>query len=463
MISLYKVYYLFFVLGWFFFPFNDFKGFSFLGEFKNEAGSYFFLVGFFILILEFFINGKISIPYKSKIFQILIIFFIWCIITILLNIVQVNNSFFKHTTGFSRFMRQFISLFISAFAFLIFFWNVIKNWTSSEILFKTRKVFLVCFLFVFTYGILETLIVFFKIGSLRPVLALFDYFPFLDVNYGNNQRISSVTYEAPSLGNYLITTSGWMFSFIFTEKNKYRFLPTFMVVFLAFFSGSRTALINITLQLLILILVLYSMKEYRKLLKQFFRGIVVFSTFLLIINGPSIVREFEKKIQSLDFAKNLKKDLSNKSRFGMQYASIQVFLEHPIVGVGFGQETYYKRFHYPEWATRDNYEFKYIYQNTSIKSFPTAYNLFTRLLAETGIIGFLIFGFLIYQCISKSRFLYINTIEEDKIISLILLISFCGLSLNWMQTDFFRQYGFWLCVVILIKILNNKNFKLKFS
>ncbi len=457
MISLYKIYYLFFVLGWFFFPFNDFEGFSFLGEFKNEAGAYFFLLGFFILMIEFFINGKISLPHKNKISQILILFFIWCIITIFLNIIQVNNSYFKHTSGFSRFIRQFISLFITAFAFVIFFWNIIKNWTSFEILFKIRKVFLVCFLFVFIYGFLETLIVFFNIGTLRSIIKIFDYFPFLDVNYGANQRISSVTYEAPSLGNYLITVSGWMFSYIFTEKNRYRFFPTIMVVFLTFFSGSRTALINITLQLSILFFVMYKMPQYKLLVKNIFNLTIFLSLSLLIINGPRVIKAVDKKIESLNFAKNFKKDLSNKSRFGMQYASIQVFLEHPIVGVGFGQETYYKRFHYPEWATRNNYEFKYIYQNTSIKSFPTAYNLFTRLLAETGLVGFFIFLYLIYLCISKSRKLFMIFNDEDKILPLILLISFSGLSLNWMQTDFFRQYGFWLCLVILIKILKNNN------
>jgi O-antigen ligase len=140
----------------------------------------------------------------------------------------------------------------------------------------------------------------------------------------------------------------------------------------------------------------------------------------------------------------------------MQYASLQVFKEHPLIGVGFGQETYYKRFYYPAWAKKNNWEFKVMYENKNFKSFPTAYNLYTRLLAETGIIGVFIFVTLIYLCISKSKVLWKNGISEEKWLGLILLISFTGLGLNWLQTDFFRQHGFWLCMVILIKILHTK-------
>ena len=141
----------------------------------------------------------------------------------------------------------------------------------------------------------------------------------------------------------------------------------------------------------------------------------------------------------------------------MQYASIQVFKEHPIVGVGFGQETYYKRFHYPLWATKDNFEFTLHYENKNERSFPTSYNIYTRLLAETGIIGVLIFGYFIYLCISNARSVWKNSQDEKKILSFILMLSFIGFSLNWLQTDFFRQYGYWLCMVILIKLMTHTN------
>lgn len=452
MISLKQLYITLFIIGWFFFPFNDFEGIPALGEFKSEAGSFFFMGGFIVLLIYAMKTGKISIPYKSPIFKILGLFLLWCIITVALNFDTVNTNYFKHTGGVYRFIRQYISILISCLIFVIFYWNVIINWTAAEILYKIRKVFLISLIFVFCYGFVETLIVVFHLNAFKYILAIADYFPFLDDNYQDN-RISSVAYEAPSLGNFLITVSGWMLSYIFTEKSKYRFIPLLMILFLMFFSGSRTAMINITLQFMILFTVMFSMPQYRRAVINVIKYSIVIISVTLIVNGNKVVRAVNEKVESLNFSKNLKNNISNQSRFGMQYASLEVFKENPIVGVGFGQETYHKRFHYPGWAKKNNWEFKGIYQNNSITSFPTAYNLYTRLLAETGIIGIVIFISLIYMCFSKSIYLFRNSNSEEKTLAFILIISFTGLSLNWFQTDFFRQHGFWLCMVILIRLL----------
>ena len=453
--SLKKTYVTLFLIGWFFFPFNDYKGFPLLGEFKNETGAFFFMAGFIILLIDVVSKGKISIPYKSKIFQILLLFFIWCLLTIVFNFPQVTQSYFKHTSGVERFIRQYFSLLLSAFVFVILYWNVIKDFKTVEILNKIRKVFLACLIFAFIYGLLETAIVVFGFNFIRPILSLFDYFPFLDVNYPPGGRISSIAYESPSLGNYLITISGWMFSYVLTSKSRYRFIPLLMVLFLTFFSGSRTALINVSIQLLIFSFVLFSFQEYRQTILNLVKYSFLITIVFLVINGEKIIKEFDKKLESLDFSGNLTTSISNQTRFGMQYASLQVFKEHPIIGVGFGQETYYKRFHYPAWAKKNNWEFELLYENNKVKSYPTAYNMYTRLLAETGIIGVSIFLMLIYLSILRSKYIWKNGKDEQKTMGLILLISFVGMSLNWLQTDFFRQHGFWLCLVILIKILND--------
>ena len=451
-VSLRQIYTLLFLVGWFFFPFNDFEGVEAFGEFKNEAGAFFFMAGFFVLAIEVLFSGKFAIPYNNRIFQILVLFFGWCFLTVVLNYATVSENYFKHTGGVYRFIRQYVSLLIPSFLLLIFYFNVIKTWTVNEILIKIRKVLLISLVFVFTYGFIETLIVVFHINPFRNILALFDYFPFLDVHYLPGGRISSVAYESPSLGNYLITVSGWMFSYILTSKNRYRFIPTLMILFLTFFSGSRTALINIGIQVIILLSILFAMPEYRKNVVKGFKFGFIAIGFLLIINGDKIIRAVDEKVESLNFSKNLKNNISNQSRFGMQYASLQVFKENPIIGVGYGQETYHKRFHYPGWAKRNNWEFPVMYQNTSVKSFPTAYNMYTRLLAETGIIGVFIFLFFIYSCIKKSIYLFRNKDLNYKVLGFILLLSFTGLSLNWLQTDFFRQHGFWLCLAILMTI-----------
>jgi O-antigen ligase len=154
----------------------------------------------------------------------------------------------------------------------------------------------------------------------------------------------------------------------------------------------------------------------------------------------------------LDFVGNLTKNVSNQSRFGIQYSSIQVFKRNPIVGVGFGQQSYTGRYLYPSWAVKNNWEFEQIYQNSKERSFPPGYNLYTRLLAETGIIGIFIFLFLIYTTFKQTKRLIRGGDYETKTIGVILLITFIGLYINWMQIDTFRVYVFWLSLCILMKL-----------
>lgn len=455
--TLRDVYTVLFIVGLFFIPFNDFDGLSFLGEYKNEAATYFFLLGFTALGIETLFKGRINIPYKSIIFQLIFIFVLWTIIATLFNLPTIIDSFYKQTSGLSRFARQFLSLIISVFVFFTLYWNVVRGLSFEQILRLIRKTFLFSFIFVFVYGIIESAIVIFGLSQLLPILNLFEIFPFVNVSLNDIGRISSVTYEVPSLGNYLITISAWMFSYVATEKSKWRYIPMLMVLLLMFLSGSRTALINVSLQLIVFFVALYFKKEYREDITKLFLATSILIGILFTFYSQPIISTFQEKIESLDPTKKTAHDLSNRTRFGMQYASLQVFKKNPIVGVGLGQETYHKIYEYPFWATYGNWEFKYRYRNQKLKSFPSAYNIYTRLLAETGIIGFGIFASLLFICLNRSRILWIKSSDPVVAnIALILLVSFVGLFVNWFQTDFFRQYGVWMSMAILIKLWQNR-------
>ena len=92
------------------------------------------------------------------------------------------------------------------------------------------------------------------------------------------------------------------------------------------------------------------------------------------------------------------------------------------------------------------------YKNTTEPSFPPGYNIYTRILAETGIVGFLIILIIIYLTIKTTKTLVRNSTDEKQILSYVLLISFSGLFVNWMQIDTFRMYGIWISLAILIRL-----------
>ena len=448
-----------FFAGLFFFPFNEYEGIPALGEFRNEAGALFFFAGFVMVLIASLYTKKLPVPFGSPIFRVIFLFLGWCIISSLINLPTISENFFKQTTGINRFVRQYVSLLISTVIFFIFYWNVIVKMSIPEILHSIRKVLLISLIVASIYGFLEIMVSYFQVFVLLPVLQLFDYFPFLEVFLHPNGRISSISYEPPSFAIYLITIAGWMFSYVLTEKGLWKFMPTVAVLVLTFFSGSRTALLLVFFQLFIFSIILYRKNEFRKYIVYATAFILTITALLLVYNGQRIYYAIEEKVETLDFQSNLKNNVSNQSRFGMQLASLRVFRDNPVTGVGYGQQSYHSRFHYPRWAIKKNYEFEIWYLNKREPSFPPGYNLYTRLLAETGIIGLGLILYFIYLVIATTNKIIRNTTGDAQILAYILLISFAGLFVNWLQIDSFRIYGVWISLAILIKLSQTASFQ----
>lgn len=445
-----------FILGLFFLPFNEYEGISVLGEYKSEAAALFFLFSFILICYYSAYTHKVYLPYKNKIFVVLIIFLVFCFVSIILNFYNIIGFNFKQTSGITRFIRQYFSTLLSTLVFFQVYWFILKEKSIKEITFFIRKIFFISFLFVSFYGIIETLISYFGFYFLNPILDLFNYFPFIEVNYHAEGRISSVSYEPPFLAIYLITVAGWMFSYILTSSSKLRYIPTLLILILTFFSGSRTAFIVITLQLIIFLFYLYTYYGYKEriLVSLKYFSLIVF--FVGIFAGIKFNKAIEEKVDSLDFIGNIKSNVSNRSRLGIQYTSLLIFIKNPIFGVGFGQQAFVARKLYPAWVTRDNYEFEIWYSNQREKSFPPGYNLYIRLLAELGIVGFMIFVYFQFLMLKEAKRLSRFKNKDFQILGIILIVTTIGLFINWMQIDTFRIYGVWISLAILIKTTSYK-------
>lgn len=458
MLSLRDIYTWLIVAGIFIIPFNSFKEpIPFMGEFSREPAIIFFIPALLFYLLECFLKGVISFPKRSYVLSLLLLFLLWCIVCTLLNADHLFDKRLKHIFGIERFIRQIISFALSFVVFLMLY-GVFCRLTSSQILRIVRKTFSASFAVVCLYSSLEFLIIYAHISWLKPVIDLFDYFPFIDVYVDTAKgRMSSVTYEPPFLAMYLITVAGWMFSYILTSKSTWRFLPGLLVIALAFFSDSRTALAVIFIQALVFGVI--AVKESTIKRVYVVRGVasaICLVTLAFVLN-EGLRDSFSDKVDSLNFKKNLKESVSNKSRLGAQVASLEVFKQNPIIGVGFGQSSYHLRPFYPKWATRNNYEFKLFYFNSQVRDFPPNYNMYTRLLAETGIIGFIIFASFLLLILGSLTKGYLQTVafNDTKLLNVILLVSFIGFMMNWIQFDTFRIFGFWICLAILMPRNNN--------
>ena len=242
---------LMFSLGIFFIPFNSWSGLSFMGEFYRDSCIIFFIFSFFFIIT----SGSFKIPLSNLIFQLLIVFILWCLLSFMFNINNALDYKFKQTTGFVRFIRQYGSLIIASAFIPLTFYNVLEKFDFNFLLKLIRKTILASLIIVLIYSVIEVLIVKFNMIYLKKsLLNLFDYFPFTEAKIDLRlKRISSVSFEPPALGTYLLSISAWMFSYVLTETKKWKYLPTIAVLFLAYISGSRAAFFIVLVQLIIAI------------------------------------------------------------------------------------------------------------------------------------------------------------------------------------------------------------------
>ena len=410
--------------GIFFLPFNSWNGISILGEYYRDSCVLFFLLAFFILLFK----KKIKLPLHSPIFYSLIVFLVWAAATTALNFETVTDNYFKQTSGVIRFLRQYFSLILAAFILPITFYNSFLNIDSKRIIYLIRKAIYYSFVIVIVYAIIELLVVKFNLINLKkPVLNLFDYFPFVEAKTDLRlKRISSVTFEPPALGTYLITIFAWMCSYIITSKSYFRFLPALLVIVLAFISGSRAAFFIIVVQAFIFVFAISQSFQYNKI----FSKIVLISAAAITIGflafAPKILNYVDNEIQSFKLNDN-DHSLSNKSRFGIQYAMYKVFLDNPVIGAGYGQQAFEARSKYPPWAKRNNWEFRLKYLNQNNKRFPPGYNLYLRLAAETGALGLL--SFLLFMCFI-SIWCYNNLFKQKNLLAIIVFVSMAGFMLN---------------------------------
>jgi O-antigen ligase len=448
-----KTYLFIFLLGVFFLPFNSEvpEFMSFLGEYSGDSAPIFFLFAFFILFASDLLRGKMSLPISHPIYQVFFIFFIYIVLAISFNFTNVSGYYFKQTSGWMRYIKQLASVIIAFFVLFYLFYNVCLNLGIVKMFSIVRKTMLWSLIVVFIVGLVQFLI-YSGVMQLVPLYGFFDYLPFTKPSlYFTLSRVNATAWRPPDLGSYLIAISGFMFSYILTEKKWYKYIPFFLVIFLSLVSKSRTALVAVLLQLLFLGYLSY--KNYRIFRKVFVKLLVLFLfsiPIILFTKGDVIYTAVNERLESLNFT-DIKSDnaLSNKSRFGIQYANFQVFKKYPITGIGWGQQSFESKELYPKWATTNNYEFKAVYLNEKIKSFPPGYNIYLRLLTETGVIGFSIFILFIVLVFLYTRNLLVSK-SEHTYIGITVFVVFFGSLLNWFQTDTFRVYVFWLALAMLI-------------
>lgn len=165
----------------------------------------------------------------------------------------------------------------------------------------------------------------------------------------------------------------------------------FMSVIGIFLSGSRSALFGLLLILFDTGL-LYLVKNRRRLLnlRNVVMGVLLagvgLAGFLYVISNAYTLSIFIAIISASSFD-----ELARMGNFGTRasvwFTSFQVFLANPILGVGLGGSEIYYADYVPDWILDEPLAQTWL----AGEGRANPKNLITRLLSETGLVGFLIF------------------------------------------------------------------------
>lgn len=449
-----------FFIGLVLIPFTQISGIELLREYAHESAIYCWLLGGALaLVDDIWTKNNNRVLLKSKLILFWSVFFGWCLLTYVFNFSEIQSNYFKYRTGNNRFVFQIISLFLTSYFLVYYFTNVFTRVGIRESFIKIRKVLLFTFFFVFTYAIVELCVGKFESLFAKKIIEFFNLLPVLNKTEYYGGRLSSVCFEVPALGNYLILIYGWMFSYVFDDSKWYkRVWPSFLVIFLTVLSGARAALVIVLFQVILGWILYVKISKIRINYKIVISAlsVLLFLVFLVFFNWNKVDTIFKEKMNLFD----VEHSISNKTRYGMQYASLMVFRENPIKGVGFGQNGFWKQAYYPEWAVEENYEFSEWYLNEEVYNFAPDFNLYTRLLAETGLVGLILFFVFLGSILKESYSLLLSINSEINVFGIVLFLSFIGFIINWFQIDFFRQFGFWICLSLLVVLINRKEIKI---
>ena len=439
----------------FFIPFTDTKFLPLPGEFNTDLGLNLALVVTAFYVLNCFITGKYKFIVSTPL-SFLYLLMIWILIGAIINFYSILISDFKNRTGLVKFIWQGFILVFTGFFFTNYLMTSFRKMNVHVLFKKIRPVILIGFIIVFIYAIFEIIYLRTLNVLIKGVIDFFDTILLLKHPIGIEERLSSIMFEPPFLAIYLVFATPWILSYMFDKK----FIIALSPILLGFISGSRTSLIISLIQLLLFGYYFVKIKYGRVILVKGFLVFIVLLAVFYVSNFSRSNDYVKGKIELFSKKTKSNSQISNVSRWGTQLASYRIWKENPIFGIGFSQQGFHLKDHYSDTDYRNSYEIRF-WSDTNYPTWPPGFSVYTRLLAETGIVGLIIF---LLFLITLLRYSYISLKmiydPELKILALILFVCNIGFIINYMQFDSFRLISFWIITALTLTLYrflkNNK-------
>lgn len=301
-------------------------------------------------------------------------------------------------------------------------------------------------------------------------------------------RIRSVFAEPSYLGIYMAFAMPWLWYMMISKKhyraNLFMAVIILLNTFLVFLTKSRTGIVILIGELLLLSLVavyFFKIKDFKSLFRNIAIICLSFAAFIganFLIEHSSFDRTNESQKSNIEIQKQVESYVSenvsslrssdkrsNRARFSIMIANLNIGVKHPILGVGPSLRQAYVIHYLPTEAFEDN-EVRGWIQNQKAKgvfkgSFPSLGEYTTRF-AETGLFGILLFLLPPISLIFKILKIILtqNPVSENDYVLLYYLISLLGILATGIGESLNVTYCYWILLGIGFVLTINRERKL---
>lgn len=435
-------------------------------------------LGYIILIanekLQLF--SRIKYLYEKTCLKNFSFIYFWILISGLLAV-----AFGYYT--FSRFLYVAVLAFIFR-GLLVFLYSalVVPKYISLK---KVTKLFTIAYFLIFVWGFIEFVGVYFNIEIINSLVSLLSNVRSAEESiilddYSGIPRIRSVFFEPSAYAKFLIVSLPFVLDI---ARCKYKILENNLMNIILKKSLIPFALLSLILTQSPIYLIfcpivtaIYYYKEILKLIKKYYLIIICICVSLLFIlnifiSTVDLSKTYLSRIFNvLEVLPKMSLDMfilvepSLGTRVVNNINQFKIFLEHPLIGVGFGNTGNFliKFFMHSTTPLTEEMQIKLLNAKSTL---PMTTNAMYLLLYQTGIIGFLLYCYWMVKSIImlKRAKIYFSGLEYSFVIGLQHLITtMFAISIiyeQWFMDEYLFFIGGIACAIIYIAKI--KKYKIK--
>lgn len=263
-------------------------------------------------------------------------------------------------------------------------------------------------------------------------------------DWGNLQRVSSVFSEPSYFGVYLVAPLLMVFFAIAFNFDREMFFSRKMnllvLVTLAgatFLSFSKGAFFTLGIVFILLVLDKGFPRTVNKSILALVIIFIVFSVVLQLV-GLDVLSAVNETAQ------NIVKSGSLIRRLGRQSVSLQIWKDHPVLGIGLNQTQFFtKNYILPEWTTGN-------------LRFVSSHNMWIQALTEMGLIGFVALLAMWLFTLNNIRTMHNNSKSNiGRALSLVLFYILISEVISATHTFMIGNLIRWLNLALVLLVANN--------